>query len=265
MTNFFKPKVVLFAGGLGTRIAEGAESKPKPLVEIGQRPILWHIMKYYYSYGFDDFIICAGYKDYMIKEYFINYKNHVSDLSIDFKSDKLNYFHNATEDWKVTIVNTGEHTLTGGRLSQVEKFLGEDPYFCLTYSDGLADINLTELLQSHINSGKIGTVTAVKPPGRFGALELDGLNVSRFIEKPLGDGGYINGGFFVMNSDIFKHINFDETFEDGGLKRLAESHELQAYIHLGYWQPMDTVREKKLLEELWMSGNAPWHVWQDGC
>lgn len=255
-------KAVILAGGLGTRLSEETVIKPKPLVEIGSRPILWHIMKLYYHAGISEFIVCLGYKGYLIKEYFSNYFLHQSDVTFDFTSNSIEYHQKRSENWKVTLIDTGADTMTGGRIKKIRDYIGSET-FCLTYGDGVSDVNISDLVNFHNNHGKIGTVTAVSPPGRFGALKLDETQtVSGFHEKPLGDGGRINGGFFVLNPDIFGLISDDTTvFEREPLEALASRRELAAYQHDGFWHPMDTLRDKSYLETLWASGNAPWKVW----
>lgn len=254
-------KVVLLAGGLGSRISEESHLRPKPMIEIGGRPILWHIMKIYSKYGLNDFVVCCGYKSYVIKEYFANYFLHLSDVTFDLKNNQMEVHHNESEPWKVTLVDTGESTMTGGRLKRVRSYLGNED-FCLTYGDGLADINIPELLKFHKAHGKLATLTAAQPPGRFGALGLEGTLVQSFKEKPMGDGNWINGGFFVLNPKVIDLISDDQTvWEKEPLERLAQSQELHAFQHKGFWQPMDTLRDKTYLEQLWSSNKAPWKVW----
>ena len=255
-------KAVILAGGLGTRIVEETTSRPKPMVEIGGKPILWHIMKMYSAHGVNDFVICCGYKGYMIKEYFANYFLHMSDVSFDMSNNNsMQILQQYAEPWKITLIDTGENTMTGGRLKRVSQHLdGED--FCFTYGDGVGDVNLTKLIAFHKAHGRQATVTAVQPPGRFGALEMDGTSVRSFIEKPQGDGMYINGGFFVLSPKVIDLIEDDNTFwERKPLEILAHTSQLQAYTHNGFWQPMDTLRDKQHLEELWAAGNAPWKMW----
>lgn len=253
-------KVVILAGGLGTRLAEETSIRPKPMVEIGEMPILWHIMKMYSCQGYFEFVICCGYKGYMIKEWFANYLLHTSDVTIDVKNQHIEVHQSHTEPWKVTLVDTGGSTATGGRVKRVADYL--DGEFCLTYGDAVADIDLGQLISFHRQHGKSATLTAVQPPGRFGALSLDGGNVLRFQEKPAGDGGWVNGGFFVLSPDVLDLIDGDEcVWEQEPLERLSTSDQLGAYRHRGFWQPMDTLRDKHRLEELWMSGDAPWCVW----
>ncbi|NPT62601.1 glucose-1-phosphate cytidylyltransferase [Paraburkholderia elongata] len=254
-------KVVLLAGGLGTRISEETSVRPKPMVEIGGKPILWHIMKIYAAHGLTDFIVCCGYKGYLIKEYFANYFLHMSDVTIDLAKNTLEVHQKKAEPWRVTLVDTGEATQTGGRLRRVRDYIDGD--FCMTYGDGVGSVNITELLAFHHAHGKQATMTAVQPPGRFGALEMSGTQVRSFVEKPTGDGGWINGGFFVLNPSAIDLIEADETlWERQPLEALATNDELQAYLHHGFWQPMDTLRDKTHLEELWTSGNAPWKTWE---
>jgi len=256
-------KVVILAGGFGTRISEESHLKPKPMIEIGGKPILWHIMKIYSYYGFNDFIICLGYKGYSVKEYFAHYFLHESDITFDFRNDNQRIIHHhSAEPWKVTLVNTGLETMTGGRVKKVRPYVGEEP-FLLTYGDGVSDVNIRKLVDFHIAHGKYATVTSVQTVGRFGALDLTDDNVVRgFQEKPKGDGLWINGGFFVMQPEVFDYIESDETvLERTPFEMLAGQGQLVAYKHEGFWQPMDTLREKTLLEELWESGNAPWKMW----
>lgn len=255
-------KAVILAGGYGTRLSEETGLRPKPLIDIGGAPILWHIMKIYHQQGIKEFVICLGYKGYLIKEYFANYLLHRSDVTLDFSDDSVTYHNRRAEDWKVTLIDTGEATMTGGRLKRVASLLGDGP-FCMTYGDGLANIDLKALIAHHQKEGCKATVTSVRPPGRFGALDLTSANrVSGFTEKPRGDGGLINGGFFVLSPDIFELIDGDETVWEGKpLETLAQSGELSAYRHDGFWHPMDTLRDKTYLEELWRMGNAPWKLW----
>lgn len=255
-------KVVLLAGGLGTRISEESDVKPKPMIEIGGKPILWHIMKLYSSYGFNDFIICAGYKGYVIKEYFSNYFLHMSDITFDMSNNTMTVHNQNAEPWKVTVVDTGLNTMTGGRIKRIQKYIGNSP-FMVTYGDGVADVDIAELVKHHEKHGGVGTMTAVQPAGRFGALDLDENNlVKAFKEKPKGDGAWINGGFFVFDHKIFDHIDGDDTiFERHPLEAISSKGELYVYKHEGFWQPMDTLREKNMLEELWSGDKAPWKVW----
>lgn len=257
-------KVVILAGGFGTRISEESHLKPKPMIEIGERPILWHIMKIYSYYGFNDFIICLGYKGYCIKEYFAHYFLHESDVTFDFTNNNQRKIHNHTaEPWRVTLVNTGIETMTGGRVKRIKPYVGNEP-FMLTYGDGVSDVNIQELLNYHKSHGKLATVTSVQPTGRFGALELSENNrVLGFREKPKGDGHWINAGFFVLQPEVFDYIKDDSTIlEREPLENLAKDGELVAHKHHGFWQPMDTIRDKKYLEELWQSNNAPWKSWE---
>lgn len=255
-------KAVILAGGIGSRISEESIVRPKPMVEIGGRPILWHIMKIYAAQGINDFVICLGYKGYLIKEYFANYFLHMSDVTFDLTTNSMQVHQNAAEPWKVTLIDTGEHAQTGGRLKRISKYVEGQP-FCMTYGDGLANIDLSALLECHRKEGVLATVTAVRPPGRFGALELDGSRVTEFMEKPQGDGGWINGGFFVLSPAIFSYIDGDHTlWENEPLKRLAEEHQLAAYFHTGFWQPMDTIRHRQILEDLWASESPPWKIWR---
>lgn len=254
-------KAVILAGGLGTRIAEESSSRPKPMIEVGGKPILWHIMKMYSAHGVNDFIVCCGYKGYMIKEYFANYFLHMSNVTFDMEKNEMQIHERFAEPWKVTLVDTGENTMTGGRLKRVKPYL-DDKDFCLTYGDGVSDVNIAELIDFHIKHGKRATVTAVQPPGRYGSLNLSGTQVQSFEEKPQGDGAYINGGFFVLNPDVVNLVENDATtWERGPLESLAAAGHMQAYLHRGFWQAMDTLRDKNHLEELWASGNAPWKCW----
>jgi glucose-1-phosphate cytidylyltransferase len=256
-------KVVILAGGLGTRLAEETVLRPKPMVEIGGRPILWHIMKIYGAYGFHDFIICLGYKEYMIKEYFANYILHNSDLTIDLGKNSIVMQKNAREPWRVTLVDTGESTMTAGRIRRIASYIEDDESFCCTYGDGVSDVNVGDLVTFHRDHGKLATVTAVQPQGRYGALELNGESVADFREKPLGDGAWIDGGFFVLRKEVIDLIDGDESiFETAPLDDLARRGQLMAFKHNGFWQPMDTIRERDLLERLWVSGRAPWKQWR---
>ena len=255
-------KVVILAGGLGTRISEETHLKPKPMIEIGGRPILWHIMKIYAAYGVNEFIIACGYKGYAIKEYFSNYFLHNSDVTFDMAKNKMEVHQQHAEPWKVTLVDTGEQTLTGGRLKRVAKYVCDEDAFFFTYGDGVADINIDSQLKFHRAHGKLATVTSVQPPGRYGALLVDGDEVNAFAEKPGGDGGRINGGFFVLSPKVLQYIEGDNTsWETEPLVRLAKERQLMAYNHSGYWQAMDTLRDKNHLEGLWTGGSAPWKVW----
>ncbi|WP_396190675.1 glucose-1-phosphate cytidylyltransferase [Flavobacterium sp.] len=256
-------KAVILAGGLGTRISEESVSRPKPMIEIGGKPILWHIMKMYSFYGVNDFVICCGYKGYMIKEYFANYFLHMSDVTIDMQKNSMEVHQRFAEPWRVTLVDTGEETLTGGRLKHVSEYVKNESSFCFTYGDGVSNVNIASLIDFHHKHGLSATVTAVQPPGRFGALEMDGLNVKSFVEKPHGDGMYINGGFFVLSPKVLELIDNEKTiWEREPLERLAKSGQLLAYKHSGFWQPMDTLRDKNYLEDLWGSGKAPWKTWE---
>lgn len=255
-------KAVILAGGLGTRISEETETRPKPMVEIGGKPILWHLLKIYSAYGINDFVICLGYKGYVIKEYFANYFLHMSDVTFDMSHNKMEVHQRNAEPWKITLVDTGEETMTGGRLKRVKEYIKDEKDFCFTYGDGLSDVNITDLIESHRKSQQLATVTAVQPPGRFGALKLQGNQVTGFEEKPQGDGGFINGGFFVLSPKVIDYIKGDATlWEQEPMKDLAHAGQMNAYFHEGFWQPMDTLREKNLLEKYWQSGKAPWKVW----
>lgn len=256
-------KAVILAGGLGTRISEETGSRPKPLVEIGGRPILWHIMKLYSAHGVNEFLICCGYRGYLIKEYFANYFLHMSDVTFDMKKNQMKVHHKKAEPWSVTLVDTGENSMTGGRLKRVASYLQNESAFCFTYGDGLADVDIRALLRFHRSHGKTATVTAVQPPGRYGALEKNREGgVSRFLEKPKGDGGWINGGFFVLSPKVLQLIAGDGTSWEGEtMVGLAKCGEMMAFEHRGFWQPMDTLREKNHLEELWAAGKAPWKLW----
>jgi glucose-1-phosphate cytidylyltransferase len=255
-------KAVILAGGLGTRISEETHLKPKPMIEIGGKPILWHLMKIYSSHGINDFIICCGFKGYVIKEYFANYFLHMSDVTFDMSNNKMKVHQQNAEPWTVTLVDTGEDTQTGGRLKRVASYLKDEKAFCFTYGDGLANVDIAKLIQFHEKHGKLATVTAVQPPGRYGALNRDNDLVTGFVEKPKGDGGWINGGFFVLSPKSIDYIDSDDTaWEQKPLKDIALKGELMAYEHKDFWQPMDTLREKNLLEELWESGKAPWKNW----
>jgi glucose-1-phosphate cytidylyltransferase len=256
-------KAVILAGGLGTRISEETHLKPKPMIEIGGKPILWHILKLYSAHGVNDFVICCGYRGYVIKEYFANYFLHMSDVTFDMATNEMQVLQKNAEPWKVTLVDTGDDTLTGGRLKRVASHIQNENAFCFTYGDGLADVDIEKLIRFHESHGKLATITAVKPPGRYGALERleDGL-VTGFTEKPRGDGGVINGGFFVLSPAILDYIEGDHSsWEDQPLTKLAADGELMAFDHRGFWQPMDTLREKNQLEQLWESGKAPWKIW----
>ncbi len=255
-------KAVILAGGLGTRLSEETLVKPKPMVEIGGKPILWHILKTYSHHGVNDFIICLGYKGYLIKEYFTNYLLHNSDLTIDLTAKRIEILERSAEPWRVTLVDTGEHTQTGGRLGRVRRFLEEEEAFCFTYGDGVGNIDITRLLHYHQAHGKAATVTAVTPPGRFGALGLEGEQVVEFTEKPSGDNGLINGGYFVLNRSTLDLLRDDDlAWEDGPIASLVQQRQLVAYRHPGFWHPMDTLRDRTYLEQLWATGAAPWRVW----
>ncbi len=255
-------KLVVLAGGFGTRLAEETEIKPKPMIEIGGRPILWHILKLYSSHGINDFVICCGYKGYVIKEYFANYFLHTSDVTFDIANNSMQVHKRHAEPWRVTLVDTGNSTMTGGRIKRIKDYTEGLP-FCLTYGDSLGDVDVTALLDQHENSKAECTVTAVQPPGRFGSLSVNANNqVIRFQEKPQGDGGFINGGFFVCEPTVFDHIDSDSTtWENEPLERLAASGKMNAYFHKGFWHPMDTLRDKRYLEDLWTKGSAPWKIW----
>ncbi len=256
-------KAVILAGGLGTRISEETDTKPKPMVEIGGKPILWHIMKIYSAHGVNDFVICCGYKGYQIKEYFANYFLYMSDVTFDMSKNTMDVHQRSAEPWRVTLVDTGESTMTGGRLKRVAEHIRGDDAFCLTYGDGVSDVNITELIAFHKAQKVQATLTATLPPGRFGALEFNGNKVNKFMEKPKGDGAMINGGFFVLSPKVLDRIGGDDTiWERGPLETLAADGQLAAFQHTGFWQPMDTLRDKIHLEELWASGQAPWKVWK---
>jgi len=258
----YELKAVILAGGLGTRISEETHLKPKPMIEIGAKPILWHILKMYSAHGIHEFVVCCGYKGYVIKEYFANYFLHMSDVTFDMQKNEMLVHQRKAEPWKVTLVDTGDETLTGGRLKRVASYLENEDAFCFTYGDGVADIDITQLITFHRAHGKLATVTAVQPPGRYGSLVTDGTAVRGFIEKPRGDGGWINGGFFVLSPSCLRYIEGDHsTWEAEPLSQLAEGGQLQAFEHRGFWQPMDTLRDKTHLEQLWASGTAPWKVW----
>lgn len=255
-------KAVILAGGLGTRISEESHLKPKPMIEIGGKPILWHIMKIYSQHGIHDFIICCGYKGYVIKEYFANYFLHQSDVTLDLANNKVEVHQNSSEPWKVTLVDTGEHTMTGGRIRRIQKFVGDEE-FCLTYGDGVSDVDITQLIKFHKEQRGLATVTSIQPPGRFGALEIKDGRVDQFIEKPQGDGNWINGGYFVLSPKIFSYIENDKTiWEKEPLEKLAQNGHLYAYKHDGFWQAMDTLRDKNFLEDQWQTGKAPWKIWK---
>ncbi|RZD46983.1 MAG: glucose-1-phosphate cytidylyltransferase [Thaumarchaeota archaeon] len=253
-------KAVILAGGFGTRISEESHLKPKPMIEIGRMPILWHIMKNYSTFGVNEFVICLGYKGYMIKEFFANYYLHKSDVTIDLHKNEVSITKPDTEPWKVTLVETGENTMTGGRIKKAEKYI--DDTFCLTYGDGVSNVNITSLIEFHKNKKEIATLTAVQPPGKFGSLLLDGDRVSEFVEKPKGDNSWINGGFFVFETEVLDKIKDDSTIlEKHVLSSLAKENQINAFRHDGFWQPMDTLRDKNYLQNLWATGNAPWKLW----
>lgn len=255
-------KAVILAGGLGTRISEESYIRPKPMIEIGNKPILWHIMKIYSRYGVNDFVICCGYKGYLIKEYFANYFLHMSDVTFDVRKNTMEVHQRSAEPWRVTLIDTGEDTMTGGRLKRVESYVKDEEVFCFTYGDGVSDINIADLIAFHRNQKVKATLTATLPPGRFGSLDLDDYKVRSFNEKPRGDGSMINGGFFVLSPEVLNYISDDSTvWEHRPIETLAEEGQLAAFQHRGFWQPMDTLRDKNYLEELWSSGKAPWKVW----
>jgi len=255
-------KAVILAGGYGTRISEETQARPKPMVEVGGRPVLWHVMKTYSAHGIHEFVICLGYKGYMIKEYFANYFLHMSDVTFDLRENRMEVHHRHAEPWRVTLVDTGEATMTGGRLKRIREYVGEES-FCFTYGDGLSDVNVKRLVAFHQEQGTLATVTAVQPPGRFGALDVERNRITAFREKPQGEGGWINGGFFVLEPRALDAIEGDRTlWEREPLERLARDGQLAAFRHLGFWQPVDTLRDKLLLESLWASGKAPWKVWR---
>lgn len=255
-------KAVILAGGLGTRLSEETTSRPKPMVEIGGKPILWHIMKMYSAHGINDFIICCGYKGYIIKEYFANYFLHMSDVTFDMKDNSMIVHNKRAESWKVTLVDTGDASMTGGRLLRVKEYIKNEECFCFTYGDGVGNINIGQSIQFHRSHGKVATLTATFPAGRFGALELVSGEVKKFHEKPQGDGGMINGGFFVLKPSVMDLIEDDKmVWEQEPLRILAERNELMAFEHFGFWQPMDTLRDKRYLEDLWVGGQAPWKMW----
>jgi len=256
-------KAVILAGGLGTRISEETHLKPKPMIEIGGMPILWHIMKSYSAHGINDFVVCCGYKGYLIKEYFANYFLHMSDVTFDMANNRMQVHQHKAEPWRVTLVDTGDDTLTGGRLMRVSDYVRDEEVFCFTYGDGVSDVDITAQLAFHKKHGKLATVTAVQPPGRYGALNMDGASVRGFVEKPKGDGGWINGGFFMLSPKCLDYIEGDmSSWEGEPLARIAEDGQLMAFEHQGFWQPMDTLRDKNQLEELWQTGRAPWKCWE---
>lgn len=255
-------KAVILAGGLGTRISEETHLKPKPMIEIGGRPVLWHILKIYSAHGINDFIICVGYKGYVIKEYFANYFLHMSDVTFDIKNNNMEVHHKNAEPWRVTVVDTGEETQTGGRLKRVKNFL-KDEAFCFTYGDGLSDVDVSATVEFHKSHGKMATITAVMPPGRYGALQIEEAVVKNFHEKPLGDGAWVNGGFFVLDPAVIERISGDDSiWEREPMELLSHNGQLMAFEHRGFWRPMDTLRDKSQLEELWQNGRAPWKVWK---
>jgi glucose-1-phosphate cytidylyltransferase len=254
-------KAVILAGGLGTRISEESHLRPKPMIEIGGRPILWHIMKIYSHYGINDFVVCLGYKGYVIKEYFANYFLHMSDVTFDMAENRMEVHQRHAEPWRVTLVDTGQETLTGGRLKRVQQYVGKET-FCFTYGDGVADVDISKLVAFHRTEGKSATLTAIQPPGRYGAVSIDDARVTSFAEKPAGDGAWVNGGYFVLEPSAFKYIANDQTsWESGALVKMSQDGKLAGYQHVGFWQAMDTLRDKNHLEELWQSGHAPWKVW----
>ena len=256
-------KSVILAGGFGTRISEETQVRPKPMIEIGGKPILWHIMKLYSAHEVNEFVVCCGYKGYLIKEYFANYFLHMSDVTFEMAKNRMEVHQQKVEPWKVTLVDTGEDTLTGGRLKRVSQFIKDEEAFCLTYGDGVSDVDIRASIDFHQQHGKMATVTAVQPPGRYGAIERTGHQVTGFTEKPRGDGGMINGGFFVLSPKVLDLIEGDHSsWESAPLTRIAAMGEMMAFEHQGFWQPMDTLRDKNQLEELWASGKAPWKVWQ---
>ncbi len=255
-------KAVILAGGLGSRLSEETDLKPKPMIEVGGKPILWHIMKGYSAHGINDFVICLGYKGYLIKEYFANYFLHMCDVTFDIAQNSMEVHQSTAEPWRVTLVETGEDTMTGGRLQRVLGYVS-DGDFCFTYGDGVADVDIGALTRFHREQGMIATVTAVQPPGRFGAMEMDGEKILRFQEKPRGDGAWINGGFFVLSPEVGRYLTGDDTvWEEEPLRGLAADAQLASFRHYGFWQPMDTLRDKRHLDELWESGTAPWKVWR---
>ncbi|HVU43669.1 MAG: glucose-1-phosphate cytidylyltransferase [Xanthobacteraceae bacterium] len=255
-------KAVLLAGGLGTRFAEETDVKPKPMIEIGGKPILWHIMKIYSANGINEFVVCLGYRGYVIKEYFINYFLHMSDVTIDLCKNDLTVHQAKAEPWSITLIDTGEETMIGGRIKRVLPYVNADPAFCVTYGDGVGDVNIRETIEFHNREHRLGTVTATQPPGRYGAIRFKGNVISGFQEKPVGDGAWINGGFFVLSPKVGDYIEGDTTvWEREPMERLAAEGELSVYFHRGFWHPMDTLRDKRYLEQLWASGKAPWKIW----
>lgn len=256
-------KAVILAGGLGSRLSEETELKPKPMVEIGGKPILWHVMKIYSTYGVNEFVVCLGYKGYVIKEYFANYFLHMADVTFDMRNNSMQVHQQSAEPWKVTLVDTGDNTMTGGRLKRVKSYIENDESFCLTYGDGVGNVDIASVIALHQKEKRLATVTATQPPGRFGALEFTGNQLTNFVEKPHGDGGWINGGFFVLSPKVIDYIADDATlWEQEPMRNLAKDGQMSVYFHDGFWQPMDTLREKQLLESLWASGKAPWKVWE---
>jgi glucose-1-phosphate cytidylyltransferase len=256
-------KAIILAGGLGTRLAEETSTRPKPMVEIGGKPILWHIMKMYSNFGINEFIICLGYRGYMVKEYFTNYGMHMSDITVDLRNNSIEVHRNDSEDWKISLIDTGPLTMTGGRLRRAMPFIGNDESFCLTYGDGVSDVDIGSAIAFHREHGKRATVTAVRPASRFGQLDLDGNAVRAFAEKPVDEGGWINGGFFVLSRDVEDYLGHDDecVWERDPLERLAAEGELRSYFHDGFWQPMDTLRDRQMLETMWERGEAPWKTW----
>jgi glucose-1-phosphate cytidylyltransferase len=255
-------KAVILAGGLGTRLSEETVSRPKPMVEIGGKPILWHIMKIYAAHGVNEFVICLGYKGYVIKEYFANYFLHMSDVTFDMAKNQMEVHHNNAEPWRVTLVDTGESTMTGGRLKRVKQYVEKEDLFCFTYGDGVGDVDIAQTLSFHRGHGRLATLTGTQPPGRFGSLGMEGDQIRSFQEKPIGEGGWINGGFFVLSPKVIDYIDEDSTiWERSPLEKLAADGQLMVHRHSGFWQPMDTLRDKQHLEELWQSGRAPWKLW----
>jgi len=255
-------KAVILAGGQGTRLSEETSTRPKPMVEIGGRPILWHILKIYSQHGIQDFIICCGYKGYLIKEYFANYFLHMSDVTFDMKANQMQVHQSVAEPWRVTLVDTGDNAGTGGRLKRIADYIRDEDSFCMTYGDGVSDVNISESIAFHKHHGRLATVTAVQPPARFGGLGIDGTTISGFQEKPRGEGGWINGGFFILSPAVINEIHDDSVmFETEPMQNLTSKRQVQAFFHHGFWQPMDTLRDKQRLEELWASGKAPWKTW----
>ena len=254
-------KAVILAGGLGTRISEETSVRPKPMIEIGGKPILWHIMKSYSAHGINEFVVCCGYKGYVIKEYFANYFLHMSDVTFDMQNNEMEVHHRKAEPWRVTLVDTGDETMTGGRIKRIAPYLGDED-FCCTYGDGVGDVDISALITFHKQHGKLATLTATQPPGRFGAINLHGNDILSFQEKPQGDGGWINGGFFVLSPKVVDYIEGDHIlWEREPMEQLARDGQMSAFFHNGFWQPMDTLRDKTLLEDLWLSGKAPWKIW----